>query len=266
MKKIVNAVQVNAPFRMLCEQYLDLFVEHGLNPEIGLDADALDNYSRVEWKEIADRFLGLGRTITIHGPFLDLSAGSPDPAVREVTRHRLEQMLSAVEVFKPVAVVCHPGYDWQRYSYFEEEWLERSREFWFSIGKEVHRRGSRLMLENVYERGPQEMEPLLASLSAAGVGFCLDLGHQNVFGQVPLADWLGRMGSCLGQLHLHDNHGDRDAHLGMGQGNIDFSEMLSHLLKRGSSPVVITLEPHEAEPLWQSLAYLERYWGRLFDI
>ena len=33
---------------------------------------------------VADQFHDAGRTITLHGPFIDLSAGSPDAAIRKV--------------------------------------------------------------------------------------------------------------------------------------------------------------------------------------
>ena len=38
MSRIIQKVQINIPFTMLYETYLDAFIENGLNPEIGLDA------------------------------------------------------------------------------------------------------------------------------------------------------------------------------------------------------------------------------------
>ncbi|MEJ2169223.1 MAG: hypothetical protein P8X90_27250 [Desulfobacterales bacterium] len=48
MKKaahIIPKVQVNIPFSMLADTYLDVFITNGLNPEIGLDAAALDRFT-----------------------------------------------------------------------------------------------------------------------------------------------------------------------------------------------------------------------------
>ena len=42
---IIQKVQINVPFSMLYDTYLDAFIKNGLNPEIGLDADALDRFS-----------------------------------------------------------------------------------------------------------------------------------------------------------------------------------------------------------------------------
>jgi hypothetical protein len=44
MTRLTKKIQVNIPFTMLHDSYLDRFVKHRLNPEIGIDAVALDRY------------------------------------------------------------------------------------------------------------------------------------------------------------------------------------------------------------------------------
>ena len=154
IKQIIKQVQVNIPFTMLYESYLETFIEYGLNPEIGLDAAALDRFSMADFSGIAEKIHKNSRSVTLHGPFIDLSAGSPDPAVRRVTRRRLEQLLDLVPLFKPLSVVCHAGYDAKRYGYFKETWSENSLELWSWMADRVAEHGARLMLENVYEDGP----------------------------------------------------------------------------------------------------------------
>lgn len=56
-QKILDRIQVNIPFTMLVEQeWQNLFFNAGLNPEIGLAADALDSFSLAVFQEFADRF------------------------------------------------------------------------------------------------------------------------------------------------------------------------------------------------------------------
>ncbi|MBA4369875.1 MAG: hypothetical protein C0403_19780 [Desulfobacterium sp.] len=255
-RKIIDAVQVNIPFRMLYETYSDLFIKIGLNPEIGLDADTLENFSIPEIKEVVLPFHRNKRYITVHGPFLDLSPGSPDPGIREITRYRFEQVLKLVPILKPKSVVCHLGYEEDRYAYIKESWFEQSMEMWKWFGEELQKAGSILMLENVYEHLPDEMLPFFERLQQYQVGFCLDMGHQAVFGKTPFSSWVNVLGPYVGQLHLHDNHGERDEHLPMGMGGIDFSPLTVFLRKRKTLPI-ITLEPHEEKDLWLSLAYLK---------
>jgi sugar phosphate isomerase/epimerase len=260
LKNIIRKVQVNIPFTMLYESSLDTFMEYGLNPEIGLDAAALDRFSIADFSRIAEEFHKNSRTVTLHGPFIDLSAGSPDPAVRRLTRQRLEQLLELVPLFKPLSVVCHAGYDARRYGYFKDTWSENSLQLWSWMADRVAEHGARLMLENVYEDGPQDIQFLFDNLKSQKVGFCLDTGHSCAFGQSELAAWLQTLGPYLGQLHLHDNRGSEDEHLAIGSGIIDFSKLFKYLNRSKNPPPIVTIEPHEEKYFWPSLEYLAKHW------
>ena len=61
---LTEKVQVNIPFRMLRESYVDRFIAQKLNPEVGLDADALDHYTLRDFSEIAHRIHENGLTVT----------------------------------------------------------------------------------------------------------------------------------------------------------------------------------------------------------
>jgi sugar phosphate isomerase/epimerase len=257
---IVQNVQVNIPFTMLIESYLDRFIEYGLNPEIGLDAEALDRFSIAEFGTIAEEFHRRSRTVTLHGPFIDLNPGSPDPAVRRITRRRMQQVLDLVPVFQPRTVVCHANYDNRRYGYFKAEWTDHSLEFWSWMADGLAPYGSQLMLENVFEDGPEDILTIFDNLDRENLGFCLDTGHTAAFGQTDLAGWLKELGSRLGQLHLHDNFGSQDDHLPIGSGTIGFDNLFKFLEESTSPPPLITLEPHEEKHLWPSLKYLAACW------
>ena len=145
MSWILKKVQVNIPFNMLWDSYIELFIKNGLNPEIGLDAISLEQFSLDNFKNIAHRLHKQNLSITLHGPFIDLSPGSSDPEVMELTRHRFEQLLKLVPLFKPKTVICHAGYDWNRYGYLKEEWVEKSlqtRSEERRVGKECRSRWS----------------------------------------------------------------------------------------------------------------------------
>lgn len=256
-RRIATRVQVNAPFRMLEASYLDAFLSHGLNPEIGFDGETLDRVTRGEVEEIAVRLRDQGLTITCHAPFIDLSPGSPDPAVRSLTRQRLEQLLRLLPVLEPRTVVCHSGWDHRRYLELKDVWLEKSLDMWPWFAQEVRNEGSWMVLENVYERSPEEFLDLYGPLREVGVGVCLDTGHQAAFGEAPLESWIQKIGGDTGELHLHDNHGTWDEHLAPGKGSVDFGILFQRLPSLLAAPPVVTLEPHREEALWEAFAFLE---------
>lgn len=260
MDRIKDKLQVNIPFTMLWDTYIDRFIEQRLNPEIGLDATVLEGFSQSDFSSVAERLHACSLTITLHAPFVDLSPGSPDPGIRAMTQHRFEQMLRLVPIFKPKTVVCHLGYDWKRYAYFRDSWIESSLEIWSWLGAQVKEAGSQLMLENVYEHGPEDMIIFFEHLQNQNVGFCLDTGHQAVFSRASLAHWMDVLGLYLKQLHLHDNRGSQDEHMAVGQGQIDFKTVFNSLKAVRQDPPVITLEPHKEGDLWPSFHYLEKIW------
>ena len=54
-----------------------------------------------------------------------------------------------------------------------------------------------------------------------------DIGHANTTGQVDAM--IDRFADRLVNIHIHDNHGQRDEHLTIGDGGIDFDRVLGLL-------------------------------------
>ncbi len=257
---IKKNIQVNIPFSMLVESYLDQFINYNLNPEIGLDARVLTTAHESDFIKVKEKLERAGLCITIHSPFIDLSAGSPDPEIRNVTKRRFEQVLGAASIFRPKAVVCHVGYDAKRYGFIREVWLENSLKTWRWMASRLREENIQLTLENVYEDGPDDIIILFEELKELEVKFCFDTGHHSAFGTASMDQWLERMGDYIGQLHLHDNNGAEDEHLGLGLGKIKFERLFLWLKEKYDSPPLITLEPHKKEDLWPSLKFLSEHW------
>ena len=261
MQDIRKEVHLNVPFRMLAGHLIDRFIENGFNPEIGFDAQALEGCSFEDFRGVAERLRKHGLTTTFHFPFMDLSPGSPETAIRELTLLRFRQVLPLIPFFRPEVAVCHTGYDTRRYGFMREEWLQRSIEVWADLAKTLAVEGCPLVLENVYEENPQEMSGLLEPLRPFGVGFCLDTGHQAAFSKATLTEWVRGMAPYIRRLHLHDNSGLQDDHLALGKGTIDFKKLFRELKRAGVQPGV-TLEPHREEDVLPSLRTLEELWRR----
>ena len=257
--RLLDRVQVNAPYRQLVDKYLELFLRYGINPEIGFDALALETASQEAMAEMARLMEEQGRTITFHGPFMDLAPGGLDERVREVTARRLQETMELVPVFRPQSVVFHTGYDERRYHAHRAEWLSGSLATWEPLVKQAEEMGVVIHLENVYEQTPEMILTLIEEMDSENLGFCLDMGHMNVFGEVALSEWLDALGPHLKEVHLHDNNGHSDSHGPIGSGTAPFKELFQYLHDQEKRPVV-TLEPHEEATLWVSLENLEKLW------
>jgi sugar phosphate isomerase/epimerase len=252
-------VQVNVPFGFLPAGYLEKFLHRGLNPEIGLDAYSLGHYPPGVFRRVARAFREAGRRISLHGPFQDLAPGGLDDGILAVSRRRLRQAFRYLPVFRPVAVVCHLGYEARHYGWDQERWLAHSAATWKELAALAAPSGVTVMLENVYETEPELFLEVLDRVGAPNLKVCFDAGHLLAFSTGDFPRWLKTLAPVIGQLHLHDNHGDADAHLALGAGRVPLRETLDYLAGLGIQPL-ITLEPHQEGSLDASLDYLAGIW------
>lgn len=254
-----SQVQVNIPFPYLGRGYLELFLELGLNPEIGLYADNLRRYAPAVFRQAARAFQAAGRRITLHAPFQDLLPGALDDGILAASRRRLRQAFRYLPVFRPVSVVCHLGYEARFYGGDTPQWLARAVATWKELAARAATHGVTVMLENVYETEPELLLEVVRRVDAANLKVCLDVGHLYAFGNGDWPRWLHTLAPVIGQLHLHDNHGAADEHLALGAGIIPLPEILQFLADRCPQPLV-TLEPHQEGSLQPSLDFLARIW------
>lgn len=253
---------INAPFERLHKDLLDLFLKHRLQPEIGLEGNCLWERPGEDFARIARLFSDQGLDCTLHAPFHDLVPGGFDKKMVELSRKKLLLAFELIAVFKPQSIVCHLGFEHNKHGSHIERWLETSVATWTRLIRVAEAAGTRVMFENTYETDPEVHRQLLTALNSETVGFCLDTGHLTAFAGTGWQPWLQELGPWLGQLHLHDNDGNKDSHIAVGEGIFDFQSLFAHLRQRKLSPL-ITLEPHSREDL---RLCLENIWKmKLFD-
>jgi len=258
MQDILKKVQVNMPFQMLVEQYLPVIIREKINPEIGFDCFALDQFSRDEYQRVADILLDAGLSITFHAPFYDLRPGALDWKIRQATADRLSQIFELVPLFRPRTIVCHASFDHKYYVTHEEVWLENSLKMWQQFAAMASEMSTTIALENVYEADPHMLHRLFSSFAPSeAVCFCFDTGHFNAFATTTLDEWMSALGVRIGEIHLHDNNGSGDEHAPVGEGNFPFYQLFDYLHKEKIQPI-ITCEPHTEENLWRTLKNIEK--------
>jgi sugar phosphate isomerase/epimerase len=247
-------VHVNLPWKFL-PNYLETVLELRINVEIGLEAAQLDEVPRSLFRSVTEKLHQRGCRITLHGPFWDLCPGSSDALIRQASHFRLHQLFDLVEVFHPIQVVCHTGFDPRHHGSHPEQYRERSLLIWEPLVARAERSKVPLLLENVWEYGPELHGEFFAALQSPFCKFCLDVGHQHSFSKTSLAKWIEVLGDHLQEIHVHDNRGIHDEHLPVGRGSINFAGLFGLLRVKSITPL-ITLEPHREEDFAESLAGL----------
>lgn len=249
--------------------HLEYLFRKKLKPEVGLQHGGF-KMSPARHKEVSAMIRDQGLTCAIHLPFFGVQPGVADPDKWSKSRDTLLRALEIAAWYEPDHFIGHPEYDVQFDSRTAaegrrapdsggspgERWLEQSVRIWSEI---LALTPARLYLENTWDESPQAILSLLELLPEQAA-MCFDLGHWfSVAGGARLGNlphWLNRLAGRLGHLHLHDNHGREDQHLGIGRGEINFTEFLDLLKSLGLRPT-LTLEAHSVDNLNQSLAWLE---------
>ncbi|WP_170920439.1 sugar phosphate isomerase/epimerase family protein [Desulfacinum hydrothermale] len=258
-RRVLEQVHVNMPWRFLGE-YRELILREGINLELGFSGEELD---RLDLRDVEKTVAELGASqcgLTVHGPFWELCPGSQDPLIRQVTRLRLHQLVDVAAVVKPVQVVCHTGYDPRHHRGQMEAWLDRALKVWEPVLRRLEGLGIRLCLENVWEEDPELHRKIFERLSSPFLGFCLDVGHQHSFSGTRLSVWWETLEDKILELHLHDNGGDRDEHLPVGRGTVDFHDLFGRIQALDPRPV-LTVEPHKLAHLVETVRALTVWLG-----
>lgn len=252
-----SKLHAHVPYLRLFDN-LKYILEERINPEIYFSSDALDSCTPERLAEAARQLRGVGLATTIHAAFMDLNPGALDATIREATRKRFEQVFRAADILEPRVIVFHPGLDEIRHGNDRRHWLDNSIAFWRPFLPRAANIGCTIAMENIFEREPSSLRALLDAMDDPLFCHCFDVGHWHMFATTSLEEWFSVLGNRVAEVHLHDNHGQADEHLPLGEGRIDF-DLLFGLLERFAPRAVWTIEAHSNERLERALENIKKY-------
>jgi sugar phosphate isomerase/epimerase len=194
--------------------------------------------------------------VTAHGPVHDMNPGSLDVIVRDYTRHCYFKTLAVCHSLGAKSLVLHLGLNPLLPDAALSSWLEESVRVWRPLVELVRQLGMTIRLENMFVPTPRFIIALKDALGADVVKVCFDIGHFNVYSDASLSQWLDELGPDIEEVHLNDNTGRDDEHLGLGKGTINFRRFFRELAARRIRPQ-FTLEM-TSDKFQESIDYLVR--------
>lgn len=174
-----------------------------------------------------------------HGSMLE-----EDIEQRQVKKH-VDRTLALYAKWKPRCFVLHPGtyapggfsqnkrvYHAMAERYGEEKVFDLVVSNIRYFGQRAAEYGIKIAVENLFGgRFYSKIDDLIRVVEAVdldNVGYCFDSGHANVDG-LDIPATIRRLSYKLFELHLHDNNGQKDQHLPIGFGIIDWVEVINVL-------------------------------------
>jgi sugar phosphate isomerase/epimerase len=181
-------------------------------------------------RDIVDDFLELTPSwdlqYSIHAPLSDVNIGAINPRLREAALNEVLESMGAAHRMGVDLVTVHPGFLSPLTRLDREVAVTATMASLKTIDALAKDMGLRVALENMPEM-PASMakdpEELCHLMEGTDLGVCFDLGHANTVGNIP--DFL-RIKDRIINMHVHDNVGDWDRHLVIGEGNVDFRKWL----------------------------------------
>ena len=205
-------------------------VELGSYGMVGIQSEQAWETRFTMHKAVRAQFQG---TIAIHGPFIGMEYAHIDHLIREVVKRRLDMTFDVAVKLKASRVVLHSGYKPENDLFnLQDSWLEGCVDFW---QREIHLwadAGIVVVLENDTEKSPDLLVRLVDAVDDPFLGLCLDIGHQHVFSELGVLEWVRRMSNRLFHFHLHDNDRTGDSHWSIGRGTIDFEPFYAAIIRQ----------------------------------
>ncbi|WP_321368066.1 sugar phosphate isomerase/epimerase family protein [uncultured Desulfuromusa sp.] len=254
---MTSSLYVHIPAHLLPAR-LPFLLNRRLQPEVACQEVALDRLDFIHLGGCADQLQEHGLSTTLHAPFSNFNPGSSKSRIRNLSMKTAEKSLLLAEKLHARRIVFHPGLAYGNDEKKLNVWLENNLTFWPELLRHAVEINCTICIENIYATSPDIFIRLISLLDSTHFGHVFDIGHWNIFGEVPLLDWLDKAAPYLKHMHLHDNHGERDEHLAVGQGGVPFS-ILFEWLKTAEAPPTMTLENHSLPDMELSLKVLQKH-------
>ena len=174
-----------------------------------------------------------GLKYTLHCPIADINIASPSKPMLNASLKRLKQSMAYAKELNAELWVLHPGQvtgitpfypgsDWQQNIQSIRLLHNAAREY-----------GLRIAIENVPQKygaimkTTEDFQRLYKETGLTDLGIVLDTGHANLEAQTER--FLTQLPGKIFELHLSDNMGEQDQHLGIGYGKIDWQQLVKQL-------------------------------------
>ena len=211
-------------------------------PSENIDADILESYNL---------------KYSIHSPFMDVNIAALQDKSRLNSIKQIKDSIDLANKINAEAVVIHPGLaPFLANKYFLDKVYERANNSIKELGEYGRDLGVLATIENMPTFDGMlynNMEDLHNLLTSLDMSMTLDIGHANHSGYSP--DQM--IFDSIKHIHIHDNFGDEDAHLALGEGSIELKYIVNSLEEKNYDGIYI-IEVNDYDSIKKSYEYMKK--------
>lgn len=194
---------------------------------------------------------------SIHAPFMDVNIAALQYKSRLNSVNQIKNSIDLANAIDAEAVVVHPGLaSFLANKYFLDKVYQFSNESIKEIGEYGKDLGVLTTIENMPSfdgmlyTNMQDLHELMLSLD---MSMTLDIGHANHVGY-SVEDMIF---DSIKHVHAHDNFGDDDSHLTLGEGSIELKDIINNLENKNYDGIYI-IEVNDYDSIEKSYEYLKK--------
>ena len=211
-------------------------------PSENIDADILESYNL---------------KYSIHSPFMDVNIAALQDKSRLNSIKQIKDSIDLANKINAEAVVIHPGLaPFLANKYFLDKVYERANNSIKELGEYGRDLGVLATIENMPTFDGMlynNMEDLHNLLTSLDMSMTLDIGHANHASYPPEAMYF----DSIKHIHAHDNFGDDDAHLALGEGSIELKYIVNSLEEKNYDGIYI-IEVNDYDSIKKSYEYMKK--------
>jgi sugar phosphate isomerase/epimerase len=201
-----------------------------------------------------------GIRFSVHAPFADINVASPSKTMLNASLKRLKQSMQYAHDLDAYLWIFHPGGKSGISAFYPGADWTQNQESIREIHKTAADLGLKIAFENLPEKynflmkTPEDFSRFYTETGLEDIGIVLDTGHAHLEAQIqPL---LQKLSKKIVHIHISDNHGVFDEHLGLGYGSIDWQGFAKSVRANGFSGTLLTESVFNAEETLQKVKQL----------
>jgi sugar phosphate isomerase/epimerase len=180
----------------------------------------------------------------IHAPWAGVNIATPNSALRHAVLKRLEKSIIFTGQLDCNLWLFHPGSKTGLSQFYPEKDWQNNLNSVRTLLKVAKRECVNIAIENTPEPFPSLMKSVedfhrFYQDLKDDIGMVLDVAHANINNQIGV--FIKQFSEKIVHIHVSDNNGESDLHLGIGQGNINWKK-IAKLVKQINYSNLIIIE------------------------
>ncbi len=227
--------------------------------ELTIEPPEAYHFNSVRIKEVKDILSTSNMGLLAHMPW-HFHLAYPIDEIQTIYKKHFRYVVDCAARFDAQLITIHPEFLSRVDA--KKSILNKMQATLDELKKYASEHGIRLNLEN-YSLTEYSVSELINIVEGLELDITFDIGHANMWlGIRGITEFITQFSKRITHIHVHDNFGDKDSHLPVGAGNIDWDKVITMLKSFYDSTFTFEVHSNHVDYLLVSRNYFCSLWRR----